>query len=165
MRKLHVIQPYSDDSLTYNEKTGRYYLTRQYCKDKFDPNFKSDHVLDREIEKTTDNVYDFVFSRVNTHNTELVKIILTNTQEGREFVLKMLDYQMAADIESGFNSTGKIPLVNASNGQIISREEVMRNQVSVETERLYKNSNLYLGINLDYQGVYPPYFLNYYRSN
>lgn len=165
MRKLHVIKPYSDDSLKYDESLGRYLLTREYCKSAFDFTLKNDLVLDREIERNTDNVYDYIFSRVNTLNQQLVNFLLTKTEEGRGFMLKLLSYQMEANMESGFNSTGKIPLVNASNGQILPREEVMRNQVSVEVERLLNNSNLYLGVNIFYQGTYPPYFLNLYRGN
>lgn len=164
MKNLHVINPYSDDSLQYNENTGRYSLTREYCKANYEMTLKNDGVLDREIERNTDNVYDFIDSKTNTNNLQVVKALLTRTQEGRDFILKLLSYQMDANMESGFNSTGKIPLVNAANGQIIAREEVMRNQVSVEVERLLMNSAQYLGVNIFYQGTFPPYFLNLYRG-
>ena len=164
MRKLTVITPYSDDSLTYDENTQRYSLTREYCKANYDATLKNDRVLDREIERNTNNVYDFIFSKVNTKNQQAVQFLLSRTKEGRDLILKALDYQMEANIESGFNSTGKIPLVNPSNGQVLPREEVMRNQVSVEVERLLNNSNLYLGVNIFYQGIFPPYFLNIYQG-
>ena len=163
MKPLKVIKPYSDDSLKYDETTERYYLTPEYVKGAFDFTFKNDQILDREIERNTDNIYDFIFSRVNTNNATTVKVLLNRTAEGRKFIMKLLSYQMEANMESGFNSTGKIPLVNASNGQILPREEVARNQVSVEVERLLYNSNTYLGINIFYQGTFPPYFLALYR--
>lgn len=163
MRNLHVITPYSDKSLTYNESNGRYYLTMEYCKANYESTFKNDRTLERRIERNTDNVYDFIFSRVNSSNTQPVQFILAKTEEGRKFILKLLDYQMEADVESGFNDTGKIPLVNASNGQIIAREELARNQVTVEVERLLYNSAHYLGVNIFYQGRFPPYFLNLIR--
>ena len=165
MKKLHAITPYSDDSLTYDENSGRYFLTVEFCKENYEFTLKNDHILQKEIERNTNNVYDFITSRVNTNNMELVNHLLSSTKEGREFILKLLDYQMEANMESGFNSTGKIPLINASNGQVIPREEVARNQVSVEVERLLLNSNNYLGVNIFYQGIFPPYFLNFYRSN
>ena len=164
MRRLKVIQPYADDSLSYDEFQNRYYLTREYCKEHFEFTLKNDQVLDREIERNTDNVYDFIFSRVNTQNMSVVEYLLSNTEQGRAFILKLLSYQMEANLESGFNSTGKVPLVNPSNGQILPREEVARNQVSVEVERLLYNSNQYLGVNIFYQGRFPPYFLNLYRG-
>lgn len=164
MRNLHTIKPYSDDSLTYDENTDRYLLTRDYCKASFEMTLKNDLVLDREIERNTDNVYDFIFSRVNTQNQGIVNFLLNRTEEGRNLIKKALTYQMDANMESGFNSTGKVPLVNASNGQIIAREEVARNQVSVEVERLLNNSNLYLGVNIFYQGIFPSYFLRLYKE-
>lgn len=165
MKRLVLIKPYSDDSLTYDEITDRYQLTREFCKKNFEITLKSDLILDREIERNTDNVYDFIFSKVNTLNMNVVKNLLNKTEEGRKLILKALTYQMEANLESGFNSTGKIPLVNPSNGQILQREEVARNQVSVEVERLLNNSNLYLGINIFYQGTFPPYFINLYKED
>ena len=156
MKRLNAIKPYSDKSLQYDETTNRYLLTREFCKGNFDFTFKSDLQLDREIERNTDVVYDFIFSRVNTNNAQVVEYILSSTKEGRALILKMLSYQMEANMESGFNSTGKIPLVNASNGQIIQREEVARNTVSVEVERLFYNSPRYVGLQLGYQGSFPP---------
>lgn len=165
MKRLVFKKPYDDKSLIYNSDTERYQLTREFCKANYDITLKSDLALDREIERNTDNVYDFIFSRVNTNNMKTVQFILNNTEEGRNFILKLLSYQMEANLESGFNSTGKIPLVNAANGQIISREEVARNQVTVEVERLLLNSNLYLGVNIFYQGTFPAYYINLYKED
>lgn len=164
MKRLTVIQPYSDDSLTYNQDLDRYYLTREYVKANYEFTLKNDRVLDREIEKNTNNVYDFINSRVNTNNQQTVLMLLNRTKEGRELILKALDYQMEANMESGFNSTGRVPLVNPANGQVLPREELMRNQVTVEVERLLSNSNAYLGVNIFYQGTYPAYFLNLYKG-
>ena len=164
MRNLTTITPYSDTSLKYDENTERYYLTIEYCKEAYEFTLKSDKVLEREIERNTDNVYDYIFSRVNTRNQKVVEFLLNRTEEGRKLILKALDYQMEANMESGINSTGKVPLVNPSNGQILPREEVMRNQVTVEVERLLNNANLYLGVNIFYQGIFPPYFLNLYKG-
>ena len=71
MKPLEYITPYSDDSLTYNENTKQYSLTREYCKAVFDTTFRNDQILDRRIEKNSDKIYDFIFSRVNTRAVKI----------------------------------------------------------------------------------------------
>lgn len=157
MRNLRTIQPYNDDKMSFNELTQQYQLTREYCKANFEHTFKNDQILDRRIEQNSDVIYDFIFSRVNTNNTQVVQMLLSKTAEGREFIRKMLTYQMQADIESAFNDIRSIPAINASNGQVIAREEIARNQVTVAVEQLLVNSARYFGVNLAYQGTFPPY--------
>lgn len=157
MRNLHIIQPIDDDKMSFNKITNQYQLTREYCKANFEHTFKNDQILDRRIEQNSDVVYDFIFSRVNTNNTQVVQSLLSNTQEGREFIRKMLTYQMQADVESAFNDVRNIPAINTSNGQVIAREEIARNQVTVAVEQMLRDSARYFGINLAYQGTFPPY--------
>lgn len=163
MRNLHVIQPYDDDKLSFNKITNQYQLTREYCKDVFENTFKNDAILDQRIEENSDLIYDFIFSRVNTNNVQIVQALLSRTTEGREFIRKMLTYQMRADTESGYNDLRNIPAINVSNGQVIDREEIKRNQVTVAVEQMLTDSARYFGINLAYQGTYPPYFMSIVR--
>lgn len=163
MRNLHVIQPYPDDTMSYNELTKQYQLTREYCKSHFEYTFKDDGILDQRIEQNSDLIYDFIFSRVNTNNTQIVEGLLSGTKEGREFVRKMLTYQMQADVQSAFNDIKNIPAINVSNGQILPREEIARNQVTVAVEQLLQNSARYFGINIAYQGTFPPYLFTVIR--
>lgn len=156
MKSLKVITPYSDDSLRYDETTNQYFLTREYCKSAFERTFKNDQVLDRRIEKNTNKVYDFIFSRVNSSNVQVVSKLLSSTEEGRSFVLKLLSYQMEADTESGYNDLTSVSPVNVSNGQVIPREEILRNQVTVDVEQMLNNSARYLGINIWYAAKFPP---------
>lgn len=163
MKRLTFINPYSDDSLQYDEKADQYYLTREYCKNAFDHTFKSDLILDRRIVKNSDKVYNFIYSRVNSNNAQIVAKILSSTKEGREFMLKLLTYQMEADIDSAFNDLTSVPAVNVSNGQIIPREELVRNQVTVDVEQLLINNSRYLGINIWYAAKFPPQYLFYLK--
>ena len=163
MKKLKTITPYSDDSLTYDETTKKYYLTLDFCKAEFDPNFRDDAVLEKRIRKNTRVIYNFIHSRINNSNTQIVDFIITNTQEGRDFMLKLLETQMEADVDNGFNDLSLTPAINVSNGQIIDREEIRRNLVTVEVENLFYNSAKYLGINISYAGPFPPATLLYLR--
>ena len=129
----------------------------------FQNTYKNDMVLDQRIEQNSDLIYDFIYSRVNTNNNQIVEALLTNTQEGREFIRKMLTYQMQADTESGYSDIRNVPAINVSNGQVIDREEIKRNQVTVAVEQMLTDSARYFGVNLAYQGTYPPYFLGLLR--
>ena len=163
MKALRSIQPYSDDKLEFNEMSKQYQLTIQYCKSLFESTFKNDTILQRRIEKNTDKIYDFIFSRVNSSNVPVVEKILSSTEEGRNFVLKLLVTQMEADVQSGYNDLTLAPAVNVTNGQVIPREELQRNQVVVDVEQLLYSSSRYLGINIWYAAKFPPYFLMYLK--
>ena len=164
MKPLNYIKPYSDESLKYVEQTEQYELTREYCKNNFESTFKNDDILDRRIEKNSNKIYDFIFSRVHTSNTQVVKKILNETEQGRAFILKLLTYQMEADTETGYNDLTKAPAVNVSNGQVIPREELLRNQVTVDVEQLLNNNARYLGINIWYSAQFPSYALFFLRK-
>ena len=163
MKALKFITPYSDDSLTYDEQTNQYLLTREYCKSVFDHTFKNDQILDRRIEKNSDKVYNFIFSRVHSSNVQVVEKILSSTEEGRKFMLKLLALQMEADVQSGYNDLTLAPAVNVSNGQVIAREELQRNQVVVDVEQLLTCSSRYLGINIWFAAKFPPHLLYYVK--
>ena len=165
MRNLNVIQPYDDESLTYDPTTARYYLTQEYCKREFGANFRDDGVLTQRIRKNTRNVYSFIFSRVNTVNKPVVDFLLRRTEEGRKFMLAILTSQMDADSDSGYNDLTKISPVNMANGQVTPREEIKRNQVSVEAEQIFDNSDDYLGVRIGYLGAFPTWLFMFARNN
>lgn len=159
MKQVRIIKPYSDDSLTFNEKTKRYELTIEFCKANYDSTFRDDGVLERRIKKNTRTVYNFIWDRVASYNKNVVDYLLNNTQEGRDFILELLSTQMEADIESGYNDTGNLTPINASNGQIIDRGEIKRNVVSVDTEAVFDRSDSYFGLRINYQGPLPPIYI------
>ena len=149
------IKPYSDETLTYNETTSQYELTMEYVKDNFEVTFKNDEVLKKRIKKNSRNIYRFIINRGHTANSEVIKFLLNKTEEGRRFLIEVLSTQMEADLASGYNDMGDTPAVNLNNGQVIDRAELIRNQVSVNTEELINNSASYFGISIIYQAPYP----------
>ena len=155
MKALIFIKPYSDDKLTYDEMSNQYKLTVEYCKSLFESTFKNDQILERRIEKNSDKIYNFIFSRVNSSNKDVVEKILSSTEQGRNFMLKLLTTQMEADVQSGYNDLTLAPAVNVANGQVIPREELQRNQVIVDVEQLLNCSSRYLGINIWYAARFP----------
>ena len=164
--KITVTQPYSDDSLKFNRETGRYELTIQYCKDNFACNFKGDQALLKRIRKNTRTVYSFIFSRVCTANKQVVDFLLTKTEEGRKFLLDILSAQMEADVETGYNDLTLFSPVNLQKGQVLPREELKRNQVTVETEQIFNESDNYFGgLRLGYQSTYPWNVFLFVRKN
>lgn len=146
--------PLTDDKLAYDETEQMYVLTMQYFKDNFDMHFANDKVLKRRLLKNSRKIYNYIYTRSNSANKPVIDFILHKTLEGRDFLLKVLTEQIEADNESGFNDLSMTPGVNVMNGQVIERERLVENQISVDTEQLIKNSAKYLGINLVYAGVY-----------
>ena len=162
---INVITPYDDNSLQFNQDSGRYELTTKYCRANFTINFADDGILERRIKKNTRNVYSFIFSRVATTNKQVVDFMLKRTEEGRKFLLDILSAQMEADIDSGYNDLAMTSPVNLSNGQVIPREEIKRNQVSVATEQIFENSDDYFGFRLGYTGMFPAWLFMFVRNN
>ena len=151
---FNLIPITNDDKLTFKEDEEMYVLTREFYLNNFDMNFKNDKVLERRLVKNSRKVYNYIYTRSNSANRPVIDFILHKTQEGRDFLLKVLREQMEADSESGFNDLSMTPGINVMNGQVIEREKLVENQISVDTEQLIKNSAKFLGINLVYAGVY-----------
>jgi len=145
---MNRIEPYSDDKLTY--ENGMYCLTLQYVKDRFNATgkFRDDGVLLARIEKNSEKIYDVIYDRSNQRNKKIVDFVLNETQEGREWLLRLLKTEMEADLDYAYNSLGDLPAVNGANGQVIDRNELFRNEISVATERVLDNSTRYLGFNI-----------------
>ena len=165
MKQLKVLdKPYDDEKMKWNEEEGQYVLTFEYAKENYEPNFKDDNTLKRRLKKNSRVVYDFISSRINSYNKPLVIAILSRTEEGRKFIFKLLRTQFESDVDSGYNDLGISPAVNLANGQVIPREEILRNTVSVDTEKVWDNNQEYFGINIAYQGMFPPYYFYLFRN-
>ena len=162
MKKLTPITPYDDDKMVWNESEGQYELKPSYCLNEFDVNFINDDnehtVLQKRIKKNSRIVYRFIKNRVNSYNRLLVLKIINKTEEGRDFIFNLLNTQFESDVDSGYNDLGNAPAINLSNGQVLPREELVRNAVSVATELEWDNNNEYFGINLGYQAQFPPFY-------
>lgn len=164
MKKLTPISPYSDSKLYYNETTKQYELTFEFVKAEYDDNFRDDETLKKRIKKNTRTVYNFVKYRINSYNRPIVDIILNKTQQGRDFIFDLLRAQFESDVDSGYNDIGIQAPINTANGQIIPREEIRKNLVSVETEQIFDNSQDYFGLNIGYQGVFPSNYFTIVRT-
>lgn len=164
MKKLHGITPYNDNKLVWNENTEQYELAFEFCKEEYPNNFKDDDTLKSRIKKNSRIVYRFITSRVNQYNRDIVNAVLRKTEEGRKFIFELLSTQFESDVDSGYNDLSMSPAINLANGQIIPREEISRNTVSVATEQAWDNSQAYFGINLGYQAQFPYYYFLYLRN-
>ena len=80
-------------------------------------------------------------------------------------MLAILSSQMEADIDSGYNDLTKFSPINVATGQVVAREEFKRNQVSVETEQIFDNSDDYMGIRIGYLAAFPGWLFMFVRAN
>ena len=164
--KITVIQkPISDEVMKFNEMSGRYELTIEYVKDNFAITFQNDKVLKERIKKTTRKIYNVIYARSNTANKGVIDFMLHRTLQGRVFIHDLLFEQIEADLQSGYNDLSSMPAINYANGQIIPREEQIRNQISVDTEQILDRSEEYFGINIMYASVFPFYVYNFVEKN
>ena len=164
--KITVIQkPFDDEVLKFNETTGRYELTIQYVKDNFSISFRDDTVLKERIKKTTRKIYNVIYARSYTANKQVIDFMLHRTQQGRVFIHDLLFEQLEADLQTGYNDLSSMPAINYAKGNIIPREEQIRNQISVDTEQILDRSEEYFGINIMYSSAFPFYVYNFVEKN
>lgn len=164
--KITVIEkPYNDEVLVFNELTGRYELTMQYVKNNFDISFANDKVLKERITKNSRKIYNVIYARSNSANKSVVEFMLHRTLQGRVFIHDLLFEQIEADLQSGYNDLSNMPAINYAKGNIIPREEQIRNQISVDTEQILDRSQQYFGINILYSSTYPFYVYNFVEKN
>lgn len=156
MKTLTYIQPSDTDYLKWNEKTKRYELSREFVKNEMNVNFADDGVLDNRIRKNSRKIYNYIKHNSYTANHPFIEKLLNNTKEGQEFLKDVLLEQLEADNETGFNDLSSQPAVNISSGQIIDRDELQRNQISVDTEQLIENNADYFGFNICIMTKFPP---------
>ncbi len=158
MKQLHKITPYTDEVLEWDEKAQQYILTLEYFKNNYDSVFVDDDTTKRRLKENSKLVYRFIKNRVHSRNRPIVHKVINYTQEGRDFIKEMLDTQMSADVQTGYNDLGKTPALNIANGQDLGRINIQQNLVSVETENCFDDSDYYFGFRIGYQASFPPIF-------
>lgn len=158
MIKLTPVTPYTDSKMVWNDTTNQYELDINFCKDEFDINFRDDDVLEKRIKKNTRIIYRFITNRMNSFNRLLGLALINKTEQGRNFIFEMLRTQFESDADIGYNDLANSTAINLSNGQVLPREEIDRNTVSVATEQVWDSNQVYFGINLGYQAQFPPYY-------
>ena len=149
MKELTIINPYPDQTLEYNENTKQYQLKLSFCKEEYESNFNDDATLEKRIKR------NYLKNKTPNVNQPVVEFLLTRTEEGRNFIKDILVEQMYADVEYAYNDLGATPAINVTNGQIIDREEIKRNKLSVDAEEIANQSIAYFGFNIFYQGQFP----------
>ena len=156
MKTLTYIEPQSTEFLKWNEETKRYELTIEFVKSQLDVHFANDGILEKRIQKNSRKIYNFIKHRSYTANHPFIEKLLNNTKEGQEFLKDVLLEQLEADNETAFNDLSSQPAVNVGTGQIIDRDELQRNQISVDTEQLIENNADYFGFNICIMTKFPP---------
>lgn len=165
MKQLTLIdEPYDDDKLEFNTDTGRYQLTLQALKNEFDETYRNDEEAKRRIKLNTRVVYTYINLHTASFNRLVVTFLLHKTEEGRAFLYELLKEQIYADIQTGYNDLLYNPAVSFT-GQDKDRNEIRKNALCVAAEDIFINSTLYFGINIGYQGQFPPYYFLLVRSN
>lgn len=137
---LKILEPFSDELLKYDFTTNRYELTMSITKTLIGNPFKDDAVLQQRIKKNSLVVYNYIYSRGNSHNKKYTEFILNNTKQGRLFIYKCLESQIMADALSGYNDLGDQNLIDLNKGQVVDRNKIIESQVSVNTQLLIENS-------------------------
>lgn len=160
LMRLNIERPYDDENLRFDGKSGRYVLTFEYAKAHFPPNFKDDETLKLRLEANSRKIYNFLHYRGYAQNRKAMDFMLNETKEGRDFLLALLSEQMEADVASGFNDLSSIPAVNPANGNVIDREQLRANQISVDAEQIVDDSAAWFGIPITLRQRYPWYYLD-----
>lgn len=164
--KITVIkEPYDDNVMTFNPISGRYELTMEYVKDNFTINFRDDKILKERIKKTSRKIYNVIYARSYSANKGVVDFMLHKTLQGRVFLHDLFYEQIEADLQTGVNDLSSMPAINYANGQVIPREEQIRNQLTVDTEQILDRNAEYFGINILYASNYPFYVYNFVEKN
>lgn len=157
MENLKFIQPYSDEFLTWNSKTNKYELTMSFVREELEINFKDDGVLEKRLKRNSKIVYSYLKNNTYVGNITDMETLLNKTEQGREFLKEVLLEQFDADNDTGYNDLTKQPAINLATGQVMDRNELIRNQIAVSTEQLIDNNAQYFGFNICVMFRYPPY--------
>lgn len=156
MENLHFIQPTDNEYLKWDEPTKRYELKLEYVKSELDVHFADDAVLEKRIKKNSRKIYNYIKYHSYSGNSHNIGVLLNKTEEGRQFLKDVLLEQLEADNETAFNDLSSAPAVNVANGQIIDRDELQRNQISVDTEQIIERNADYFGFNICIMTRFPP---------
>ena len=156
MENLTFTQPRTDEFLKWNDESQRYELTLQFVKNELEVHYADDAVLERRIKKNSRKIYNYIKYHSYSGNSYYIDVLLNKTEEGRKFLKDVLLEQLEADNETGFNDLSSQPAVNISSGQVIDRDELQRNQISVDTEQIIESSARYFGINICLMAPFPP---------
>jgi hypothetical protein len=156
MKTLTFIKSSDTEALKWNETTKRYELKLEFVKQEMDVNFADDGVTEKRIKKNSKKIYNYIYYHSYGANKPFIERLLNETKQGQEFLKDVLLEQFEADNETAFNDLSSQPAVNIANGQIIDRDELQRNQISVDTEQIIERNADYFGFNICVMTKFPP---------
>lgn len=137
---LKILEPFNDDLLEYDKPNEVYVLTLSIAHTLIGNVFKDDNELQRRLKLNSIIVYNYIYNHGNTNNKKYTRFILNNTEQGRKFIYRCLESQIIADAKSGYNDLGSENLVDMNSGNVIDRNKIRENLVSVNTEEIIINS-------------------------
>ncbi len=137
---LKILEPFNDDLLEYDKANEVYVLTLSIAYTLIGNVFKDDKELQRRLKLNSIIVYNYIYNHGNTNNKKYTRFILNNTEQGRKFIYRCLESQIIADAKSGYNDLGSENLVDMQSGNVIDRNKIRENLVSVNTEEIIINS-------------------------
>lgn len=149
MKELKITKPYDDQVMKFDSTAGRYYLTLEFVKSELDTKACiDDGELERRIKKNSRKIYNYIFYHSYTANKPVVNFCINHTENGRKFLKDVLLEQLESDLQSGYNDLSNQSPINFANGSVIDRSELLRNQVTVDTEQIIERNADYFGFNL-----------------
>lgn len=140
------IEPYDNDKLEFKE--GRYVLTIEEFNNKFTNPFADTGILAKRLEKNSRKIYNYILNNCYSLNQKIVRRLINETEVGRKFIYDVLIEQMEADIDSGYNDVSSQQPLNLTSGQILSRDELRKNQICIDAEQIIDRNADYFGFNI-----------------
>ena len=151
MNNALLKNPYDDEMMIYDFKTHRYYLTRNAINylSGGEVVYRNQKAEDRALRKTSELVYDYMFSESNSKNREFIIFIIACYEPYREIFKETLMAQLEADMESGYNSMAEIspidPQRNSTINPYIIARSLVTPRVKMKLESLNNPRVIYAG--------------------
>lgn len=158
--EIKIIKPYDDANFVYSRTKHRYVPTKALVTE-LGGQYKNDTIALRRLESISKAIYRYIYEHGNSANRYYVEFLINCTEEGRQMLFEAMQEQLVADIDNGYEDGAKQNLIDFSNGNIIDREQVKKNRLSIDAESVI-HSGL-LPVNILYAGAFavaPYYYQN-----
>lgn len=165
---MQYIKPYSDELMTYDFTTHKYYLTENAVYVELGINFglipngndaNPSTMAQRFIKKVTNNVYRYLFADI--YNAPWTEFELACVADLRSVIYQMLLAQAEYNANSGFSET--FNGVDIYKGYSLDRSKLKEAQISPVVEELSFQGQRSIGRCLKYAGAYggtPPSYID-----
>ena len=140
---MKKIEPYTNEQMTFDEKTNQYFLTLETVKANLPGTITDDGILAYRIKKNTRVIYNYIFNHAHSANRNFITNCINHTEEYRKWLYDALMAQMEADLFNGYNDLGLQPAQSLD-----ERALQIEQQITVDTQMVLYSSVGYGGINL-----------------